>query len=192
MRTVCGLTLFIAIFTPVSSHGGEVRMWTDRKGRRAEAEYIGVADGKVQIRRTADGQLFEVPIETLSDADQSFVRSQDRADRLRSEARLDGRARQDSLPQEISVEEVLKWLKGAKPRGQGCGGTTWKGESWSYYANDYYSVIVPWSKTPVEVAAGFAYGKERGVHHLIEFSGPTFRFRRTDDSPTLGRIDTTK
>ncbi|MFO0902368.1 MAG: SHD1 domain-containing protein [Pirellulales bacterium] len=192
MRTVYTLTLLIALFTPVSSHGGDARIWTDRTGRRAEAEYLGFAHGKVQVRRTTDGKLFEVPLETFSDADQSFVRAQERTDRLRSDATLEARVDQDSIPQEISVEEALKWLKGAEPRGQGDGLAIWKGESWSYYASHYDSIIVPWSKTPVEVMAGFTYGKERGVHHLIAFSGPNFRFRRTDDSPTLKRKDTKK
>lgn len=52
------------------------RMWTNRNGRTLEADFIALKDGKVQVKRTSDGKLFEVPLESLSDADQAYVRTQ--------------------------------------------------------------------------------------------------------------------
>ena len=53
----------------------ETRKWTDASGKFAiEAELVQVADGKVTLKR-ADGELVTVPIETLSAADQAFLRA---------------------------------------------------------------------------------------------------------------------
>lgn len=52
------------------------RTWRDRKGRKVEAEFVSVVEGKVTIKRTKDGKTFEFPLDDLSDADQAFVRSQ--------------------------------------------------------------------------------------------------------------------
>lgn len=51
-------------------------MWTNRNGRTVEADFIALTDGKVQVKRASDGKLFEVPLESLSDADQAYVRTQ--------------------------------------------------------------------------------------------------------------------
>ena len=53
-----------------------LRMWSDRSGKfKVEAELVGVADGKVQLKRK-DGQTVEVPLERLSDEDQKFIADQ--------------------------------------------------------------------------------------------------------------------
>jgi len=49
------------------------RTWTDRKGREVQADFVSVTEGKVKIRRTADGKLFDVPLADLSDADRRVV-----------------------------------------------------------------------------------------------------------------------
>lgn len=54
----------------------EVRTWTDRAGRQFEGEFEGFTDGQVQVRRASDGQMFRLPLERFSDADQQFVKSQ--------------------------------------------------------------------------------------------------------------------
>jgi hypothetical protein len=51
------------------------RTWTNLKGRKIQADFISVADGKVKIRRTSDGKVFDVPLANLSDADRQFVES---------------------------------------------------------------------------------------------------------------------
>lgn len=55
------------------------RIWTDRKGRQVQAEFIAAARGKVTVKRTSDGKLFEIPLDWLSDSDQAFVQSRNPA-----------------------------------------------------------------------------------------------------------------
>jgi len=55
------------------------RTWTDRKGRQLEAEFIESKDGNVILKRTRDFKLFSVPLETLSESDQEFIRTQTNA-----------------------------------------------------------------------------------------------------------------
>lgn len=57
-----------------------VRLWTDRAGRQFRGEFLGLSDGRLQIRRESDGKTFEVLLERFSDADQAFVRNETRAD----------------------------------------------------------------------------------------------------------------
>ena len=194
----------------VNARSAEARTWTARTGRQVVAEFVGVVYGKVRIKRTSDGQIFDVPLERLSDDDQAFVRLQSKAapspsdtsarkSASESQTPEDKQARPAktaakptelfSIPRTISVAEVLVLLKGARISSQGCGGTGWNGASWGYYGNGYQSANLPWSKTPERVFAGFAYGRKPVEHHLIDFSGPGFRFARTDDSPLLVRID---
>ena len=47
--------------------------FTDRSGRQIEAFYLGLSDGKVQIRRKDDGKTFAIDLSTLSEADQAWV-----------------------------------------------------------------------------------------------------------------------
>ena len=86
MNSLLSKAVFAAIVVLVSTvaHGNQPtaasneeysRMWTDQTGRKMEAVFIGYADGRVQVRRVSDGETFFVPIERLSDADQSFIRS---------------------------------------------------------------------------------------------------------------------
>lgn len=50
-----------------------VRTWTDATGGfRVEAEFVGLADGKVQLKRN-DGKVITVPLDKLSEADQRFI-----------------------------------------------------------------------------------------------------------------------
>ncbi|MBN2216996.1 MAG: PDZ domain-containing protein [Pirellulales bacterium] len=52
---------------------GRPRTWTDTTGKyKTEAEYLGVEDGKVRLRKT-DGTVVEIPLEKLSPADRKFV-----------------------------------------------------------------------------------------------------------------------
>ena len=98
-----------------------------------------------------------------------------------------GQARdEDSLPKTITVKSALAIIQKAEVSGQGCGGGTWNGESWGFYLNMYKDlVMLPWSLEPQKVQAGFVYGRTPVEHHLIEFSGPGFRYRRSTDVPLL-------
>jgi len=51
------------------------RTWTDTQGRTIEAEWDGLANGKVQLKR-ADGRVVSVPLEKLSAEDQEFAKRQ--------------------------------------------------------------------------------------------------------------------
>lgn len=59
-------------FEPVST----VRTWTDATGKhKVEAELVGVADGKVTLRKT-DGKTTTIALDKLSDADREYVTAQ--------------------------------------------------------------------------------------------------------------------
>jgi len=76
MRRVVSNLLLSFVFAGVVAEFAAARTWTDRTGRKLDAEFVGFADGKVQIKRTSDGATFHVPLERLCDVDQAFVRSQ--------------------------------------------------------------------------------------------------------------------
>jgi hypothetical protein len=86
----------------------------------------------------------------------------------------------------------LAILARSEVTGQGCGGATWNGEPWSFYISSYKPVALPWTSKPEEVSAGFVYGKKPVQHHLIEFSGPGFRYRRETDTATLTLVEPEK
>lgn len=72
------LRLFVAVLLLLGaaarpSAAGETRTWTDRTGKfRIEAEFVGVEDGAVTLRKE-DGEEIEVPLDKLSAADQRAV-----------------------------------------------------------------------------------------------------------------------
>jgi hypothetical protein len=90
-----------------------------------------------------------------------------------------------ALPKTLTVTEVKALLEKSEMTGQGCGACTWNGESWGFYANDYKPLKLPWTSEPRIVYAGFAFGRMPVEHHLIEFRGSGFRYRRTTDVPEL-------
>ena len=57
----------------LAQSGGEMRVFTDAKGRTIKARLVGVANGQVTIQRE-DGQQFPIPLATLSAADQEYVK----------------------------------------------------------------------------------------------------------------------
>jgi len=56
------------------------RTWTDGQGREKEGDYVDFQDGVVQIKSSRSGNVFKVPLEKLSKADQSYVQSRVRAE----------------------------------------------------------------------------------------------------------------
>ena len=52
---------------------GKIRDWTDVTGKKVEAEFRGISNGKVKLRRKADGQDFELSLTQLSEADRELV-----------------------------------------------------------------------------------------------------------------------
>lgn len=68
---LAGLLLFGILSVSVSA---ELRTWTDPSGKyKIEAEFIGVEDGVVKLRKT-DGGIVSVPIDRLSPDCQGYVR----------------------------------------------------------------------------------------------------------------------
>lgn len=51
------------------------REWISSDGKKLEAEFVSAENGQVKMKR-ANGQTFAVPLDRLSDADQSWVRLQ--------------------------------------------------------------------------------------------------------------------
>ena len=68
MKKARALLLFFALtLTPAFA-----RTFTDNAGRKVEAELVAVENDTIRIRR-ADGQVFTLPLATLSAADQAFA-----------------------------------------------------------------------------------------------------------------------
>lgn len=58
----------------------QARVWTDTTGRTVEADFIAIDHDHVKIKRQADGQIFSLPINRLSETDQAFLREQTSAE----------------------------------------------------------------------------------------------------------------
>lgn len=55
----------------------KARVWTNRSGKTVEAEFVSISGDTVRIKRESDGKLFDVPLDTLTDADQAYARGQE-------------------------------------------------------------------------------------------------------------------
>lgn len=51
------------------------RTWTDTKGRQLEADIVSKTGDSVTVSRSDDGKEYTIPLDTLSEADQAFVKS---------------------------------------------------------------------------------------------------------------------
>jgi hypothetical protein len=60
---------------PPAAPAAQVRTWTNRDGLKIEAEFVESVQGIVRVKM-ADGRIYNIPLENLSDADQQFVISQ--------------------------------------------------------------------------------------------------------------------
>jgi hypothetical protein len=85
----------------------------------------------------------------------------------------------------ITVMQAQQIIGKTRLSGQRCGRMIWNGEPWARYVNAYKPMKLPWYGDTLQpgVEATFAYG--RGETHLISFSGPGFKYRRTTNSPVL-------
>ena len=62
---------------PQSSVAVQVRTWTTADGGKTiQAEFVKSSDGKVTIRRSKDRKVFTIPLATLSEADQEWVKAE--------------------------------------------------------------------------------------------------------------------
>jgi len=65
--------LLIAVVLGLAPLRADVRTLTDKQGRSIKADVLSVENGKVKIKRD-DGQIFELPLDSLSEQDQSALR----------------------------------------------------------------------------------------------------------------------
>lgn len=52
------------------------RTWTNRDGRQVDAAFLELTNGGVKIRRKADGAIFTILLDNLSDADRDWLTTQ--------------------------------------------------------------------------------------------------------------------
>ncbi len=58
-----------------AGQAGEVRTFTNKQGASIQAEFISLADGMVKIKRD-DGRVFDLPLSSLSQADQNWIKEE--------------------------------------------------------------------------------------------------------------------
>ncbi len=71
---LCLLLLWAFPFTPLQAENEVYRTWTDTQGRKLEATFRGIEDGKVflQIR---SGYVYRLPLDKLSEVDQQAAKT---------------------------------------------------------------------------------------------------------------------
>ena len=69
---ICFYALVTACFL-VCPGSLQARTWTDQQGRKAEAEFLDVKDGKVRLQSMKTSKIYELPMANLSKADQAYV-----------------------------------------------------------------------------------------------------------------------
>jgi len=68
------LFCLFGLFTVTLTAKEPIRTWTNTDGQTIEARFIDEKMDKVRIRRT-DGRVFNIPLDTLSEVDQKYVKS---------------------------------------------------------------------------------------------------------------------
>ena len=96
MSKFCRLGLLLAvIFLPTNFLKAEVREWTRAAdGKKISAEFAGMKDENTVKIKMANDQVFEVPLQSLSEADREFVKAQ----------RKEGDAKE--MPEKASTEKA--------------------------------------------------------------------------------------
>jgi len=114
-RNLAALALALAFAATTAmpvADAGEVREWTDTRGRTLRAEFLGAEDGTVRVRRVRDDRVFRIAIDRLSEKDRAFVR--DRRDEASPEAAKESSPtppewpRRVEAPRDFEVEIVRK------------------------------------------------------------------------------------
>lgn len=67
------LALMSCVVVGLLASTTQAREWTNKKGEKVDAEYVGVEAGKVKLRSNRDGTIYTYPIESLSEADQMLI-----------------------------------------------------------------------------------------------------------------------
>jgi len=71
-RSVSFAAILVTLGVLATGQQALARTWTDTQGRKVEAEFAGVRDGRVQLK-TESGAIRSVPVEQLSSEDRRFV-----------------------------------------------------------------------------------------------------------------------
>ena len=120
LRTAAAASLFLAVSSPLFS--AEKRTWTSADGSASfEGELLEFDASNVKIKRSADFQIFPLPLDKLSAADQTFIRGL-----LREQARDVG-VKEGPHADKVTGE----WVKATSPNGlnyQFLGNPKWTGE----------------------------------------------------------------
>lgn len=74
-RTLIWVLICLCLWAP-RAQASEVRVFTNKDGKTIEAELISIHDGKAEIRRSGDGQVFKIDVVNLSLDDQNWIFSQ--------------------------------------------------------------------------------------------------------------------
>lgn len=90
------LSTFMLIGLSSLSALAEFREWTSSDGRTLLAEFVQFQDDQVTIKRRVDGREFSLPLTTLSETDQAWVREQGAA--LQKQAELEAAKADASNP----------------------------------------------------------------------------------------------
>lgn len=71
------------------------RTWKSQDGRELEADYVSLQGEEVRVRRSSDGQIFHIPLKTLSESDQQWVEEQ-------QSTAGSGESEKPTLPEEVA------------------------------------------------------------------------------------------
>ncbi len=98
---VAGL-MVAALLVTIEKGQADDRTWTDDTGKfSVKAEFVAIKQGKVQLKRADNGQLIEVPLDRLSQADREL------ATKLATSAKENT----DQAAGELKVTGALRWSK---------------------------------------------------------------------------------
>src|SRR4051812_15080943 len=71
------ITITALISSATTGRAAEVRTWTSAAGsHKTEAEFVELTDDGTVVLKTKAGKTIQVPLSKLSEADQTFARSQ--------------------------------------------------------------------------------------------------------------------
>ncbi|MEZ5299803.1 MAG: SHD1 domain-containing protein [Verrucomicrobiales bacterium] len=97
-----------AVLLALGAAVSPAREFTDKNGRKIEAEIVAVREGKVQLKKSGDNRLFLVPVDTFSEDDQAFIKKW-AVENI--EYRFDVRAQEKKLEQDRKdSKSVEKWV----------------------------------------------------------------------------------
>ncbi len=105
------LTLAVIGMLTASITAGEMRTWTDSKGRNVTAEMVGMKDGKV-LMKLESGKTLAFPLNLLSPADQKFVRDNAPVDAGTAAQRIDQLVMKKLLQANIEIRNEITKVNG--------------------------------------------------------------------------------